>query len=87
MAGRMKGYPDTVDFEWLAITDHLYRRTFVQPSSRDEGAITSHQVVGASPAEVVGMCVCDHGAVDRTPGVYEKSPLVTVQPNVCHAEQ
>ena len=43
-------------------------RVFVQTCSRDDDAITSYQVVAASPAKVVGMSVSDHGAVDPRQG-------------------
>jgi hypothetical protein len=29
MTGRVKRNPDTIDFEWLAVRDRLYSRTFV----------------------------------------------------------
>ena len=87
VTGRVKRQPDTVDLEWLAIGGRFNRRACVQSSARHERPVSRHQIIGASPAEMVGMCVCDDGAVDRAPGVDEKSPLFAVEAKVGDSKQ
>ena len=87
MAGRVQRDADAVDVNRLAVGNRGDCWLIAEPSARHGQSIMGQKVLAAAPAEMVGVCVSDHGAVDGAPGVDEEAPLFTVETNVGHSEQ
>jgi hypothetical protein len=72
MPGRMKRNPDTAVLDRLAVRQRV-QRDASQPGLEQSAAGISGEVVFGSGTGVIGMSVCDNGAIDRVPRVDVKS--------------
>ena len=82
MTGRVKRDLDAVDLNRFAVGNRCDLGMFVKPCPRNAQSVTNHEVVAASPAEMVGMRVRHHRAFDGPPGIDKKVTPLTIEAEV-----
>src|ERR1700722_9865495 len=87
MTGWVQRDSYSMNINRLTVGDRGYRGLISEPSARHSQSVLGHKVLAAAPAEMISVCVSNHGAFDHTPGVDEEAPLFTVETHVCHSEQ